>query len=272
MQAQMPVLQLTAVTLQPDPKNPRKAADSEDLQLELRLLGQDMKRRGVLVPLLVRRNGDVYIVIDGHRRLAAALLPDVGIEKLPCIVFEKDVTEAQIREAQLVTQLHSQALSPYEVYRGCKNWLELHPGSTAKHLTQAINRSEAFVSMILSLDKCLPEVKQAAAEGKIGFKDWHAISQADDQLVLLAAKLKGASSEQLKRLRKSGGEQETVKVTRIKCDVPGRKANLTITGRDISLAQAIEIVQDWLREAKRAAEQGLSAKSFERVCKDRAGV
>ena len=34
----------------------------------------------------------------------AALL--AGIEKLPCIVFDKDVTEAQIREVQLVTQLH----------------------------------------------------------------------------------------------------------------------------------------------------------------------
>lgn len=268
MQSQMAVLLVAAVTLQPDPKNPRKAVDGEDSRLELRLLGQDMKRRGVLVPLLVRRNGGAYMVIDGHRRREAALL--AGIDKLPCIVFEKDVTEAQIREAQLVTQLHSQALSPFEVYCGCKNWLELHTGSSAKHLAQAINRSEAFVSMVLSLDKCLPEVKEAAAEGKIGFKDWHAISQADDQLALLTAKLKGASCEQLKRLRKSGGEQETVKVTRIKTDVPGRKATITIAGQKISLSLAIEIVQDWLKEAKKAAEQGLSAKSFERVCRDRA--
>ena len=269
MQSQMAVLLLAAVTLQPDPKNPRKAAESEDLRLELRLLGEDMKRRGILVPLLVRRNGDVYVVIDGHRRREAALM--AGIEKLPCIVFEKDVTEAEIREAQLVTQLHSQALTPYEVFCGAKNWLNLHPGSTAKHLAQAIKRSEAFLSMILSLDKCLPEVKEAAAEGKIGLKDWHAISQADDQLALLAAKLKGASSDQLKRLRKSGGEQETVKVTRIKCEVPGKKATITISGQNISLSSAIDIVAEWLREAKRAAEQGLSAKSFERVCKDKAG-
>lgn len=268
-QWQTPILLLAAITLQPDPKNPRKPADSEDVRLELRLLGQDMKSRGVLVPLLVRRNGDVYVVIDGHRRREAALL--VGIEKLPCIVFEKDVTEAEIREAQLVTQLHSQALSPYEVYCGAKNWLNLHPGSTAKHLAQAIKRSEAFLSMILSLDKCLPEVKQAAAGGKIGFKDWHAISQADDQLALLAAKLKGASAERLKRLRKSAGEQETVKVTRIKCEVPGKKATITISGQNISLSSAIDIAAEWLREAKKAAEQGLSAKSFERVMRDKAG-
>jgi ParB family chromosome partitioning protein len=269
MQSQMAILLLPVNTLQADPKNPRKVADCEELRLELRLLGQDMKKRGVLVPLLVRRNVDLYVVIDGHRRREAALL--IGIDTLPCIVFENDVTEAQIREAQLVTQLHSQALSPYEVYCGAKNWLSLHPGSTAKDLASAINRSEAFVSMVLSLDKCLPEVKQAAAERRISFKDWAAISQADDQLALLAAKLNGASSDQLKRLRKSGGEQESVKVTRIKCEVPGRKASLTIAGKDISLSLACDIVTDWLREAKKAAEQGLSAKSFERVCKDRAG-
>lgn len=268
MQSQMAVLFLAAITLQPDPKNPRKEADSDELRLELRLLGQDMKRRGVLVPLLVRRNGDVCVVIDGHRRRQAALL--VGIEKLPCIVFEKDVTEAAIREAQLVTQLHSQTLTPYEVYCGCKNWLELHSGSTAKDLAGAIHRSETFVSVVLSLDRCITAAKEAAAEGSIGLKDWHAISQADDQVALLAAKLKGASAEQLRRLRKSGGEQESVKVTRIKCEVPGRKSTITIAGQNISLSLAIDIVSEWLREAKKAAEQGLSAKSFERVCKDKA--
>ena len=45
MQTQMAVLLLAAVTLQPDPKNPRQVANSEDARLELRLLGQDMKRR-----------------------------------------------------------------------------------------------------------------------------------------------------------------------------------------------------------------------------------
>src|SRR5581483_3200394 len=97
--AQMAILLLAAVTLRPDPKNPRKAADGEELRLELRLLGEDMQRRGVLVPLIVRRVGDVYIVIDGHRRLAAALL--VGIEKLPCIVADANTTEAQVRQIQL---------------------------------------------------------------------------------------------------------------------------------------------------------------------------
>src|SRR5262249_16000606 len=128
MQSQMVILLLAAATLLPDPKNPRrKEQDSEELRLDLRLLGQDMKKRGVLVPLLVRRNGDVYVVIDGHRRLAAALL--AGIEKLPCIVVERDVSEAEIREIQLVTRLHSRDLTPFEVYLASKSWLALHQGA-----------------------------------------------------------------------------------------------------------------------------------------------
>src|SRR5579885_2625359 len=144
MQSQMVILLLAAATLLPDPKNPRKVADGQDS--ELLLLSQDLKKRGCLVPLIVKRRGDVYMVIDGHRRRAAALL--AGIEKLPCRVFEENVSDAEIREAQLVLPLHAQGLTPYEVYCGAKNWLSLHPGSTAKHLAQAINRSESYVSMI----------------------------------------------------------------------------------------------------------------------------
>ncbi|MGH7173852.1 MAG: ParB/RepB/Spo0J family partition protein [Gemmataceae bacterium] len=269
-QAQMTVLLLAAITLQADPKNPRKAASSEDLRLELRLLGQDMKRRGVLVPLLVLRNGDVYIVIDGHRRREAALL--VGIEKLPCIVLEKDVTEAEIREAQLVLPLHSQTLTPYEVYCGAKNWLNLHPGNNAKHLANAINRSEGYVSLVLSLDKCIPAAKQAAAEGKISLKDWHVISQAEDQAAALAAKLGGASSEELKRLRRgrNGADSKpTVRLSRFKYPLPSG-VEITVAGKELSIGDLIDALGELVKEAKKAGDQGLDIKTLVAMAKDKA--
>ena len=269
MQSQMAVLLLAAMTLQPDPKNPRKVADSEDFRLELRLLGEDMKRRGVLVPLLVRRNGDVYMLIDGHRRRQAALL--VGIDKLPCIVFDKDVTEAEIREAQLVTQLHSQSLTPYEVYFGSKNWLSLHPGSTAKDLAAAISRSEAYVSMILSLDRCPQSVREAAAKGLIGLNDWYALSKLpeEQQVVALAARLNGASNGEMKRLAKP--KAPAVRVARVKCPLPsGVCVTLAGEGEGLTLDDIIESLADLLKEAKKANDQGLDSKTFSAVLRDKA--
>ena len=271
-QTQM-VVMLAAAVLQPDPENPRKPLDSEELRLELHLLGQDMKRRGVLVPLLVRKSGEVYPVADGHRRLAAALL--AGIERLPCIVLGPDVPEAQVREISLVTQLHSQALTPYEVYCGCKSWLALHPGATAKQLADAINRTEAYVSKLLSLDRCIQPVKDAAAEGKIGLSDWYALSKAPDaqQEALLTAKLNGASRDELesKSRKARNGSKPVVRMSRVKCLLPsGVCVTLAGDGEGLTLDEVIEALQDLLKEAKRANDQGLDSKTFSAVMRDKA--
>ncbi len=102
----------------------------------LRDLVIDIKRRGVLaVPLLVRametRLPHQY---DGHRRHAARR-EEAGLERVPCVVFEQGRDGGpDYGEAQLVTQLHSQAMAPAEVYTGCKHWMVLHPHVAAREL------------------------------------------------------------------------------------------------------------------------------------------
>jgi ParB/RepB/Spo0J family partition protein len=248
----------------PDPDNPRKDFPEE----ELRRLGQSLKKKQ-LVPLIARKSGKI---VDGERRWRAATL--VGVETLDTFLLEDNASPSEVKEIQLVTAMHRADLKPHEVYCAFLEWLRLHPGKGGKDLAAAIDRSEASVSRTLSLSRCIPAVQEAAAQGKLGLNDWTAISQVgeEQQETMLLAKLNGTSAEGLKRLRKQGGDQETVTVTRINCEVPGKKAKLSISGQSLSLVQAIEVVQDWLKEAKRAAEQGLSAKSFERVCRDKAKV
>ena len=57
--------------IHPDPENPRKHFDEQ----ELHRLGDDMLVRGVLVPLLVKPND---AIIDGERRWRAACEGDRG--------------------------------------------------------------------------------------------------------------------------------------------------------------------------------------------------
>jgi ParB/RepB/Spo0J family partition protein len=249
----MTVVMLLVGMIQPDPSNLRQVKDDDGL----RDLALDVKRRSVLVPLIVRKVSERYGLIDGHRRLAAARM--AGLSEVPCVVMGKDVTEAQIREMQLVTQLHSEALTPHETYVGLKNLRALYPDAPAKVLAGMISKTEGYVSMILSLDRCIQPVKDDAAAGKIGMKQWYRFSKLSPERQ--AEKMSG---------QEQPGEDETVTVGKIKCEVPGKNASIIISGKDISLSKAIEVVQEWLREAKKAAEQNLSAKSFERICKDKA--
>jgi len=258
----MMIVMLLVAALQPDPENPRQVKDDDSL----RDLAADIKRRGVLVPVLVRKNGEVYVIVDGHRRHAAAVL--AGLERVPCIVLSKDVSEAQIRETQLVTQLHSQALTPYEVYAGIQNWLPLHPGATNKDVATAISRSEGLVSMTLSLSKCIKQVQDAAAAGKIGLKDWYAMSTGSDeqQLAMLIAKLSGASRTEVEATKRQArnGSQAKETTSRIKVEVASG-IMVSFTGKEaFGVEEAIKAANEAAKLMKEGQVKGLSLKNIQK--------
>src|SRR5438552_1574554 len=75
-------------------KNVRSDLGSEE---SLRRLGKSL-RKHQQTPLLILADGTV---IEGHRRLAAALLE--GIEELDCIVIGEDIPPAEIEQIQLIS-------------------------------------------------------------------------------------------------------------------------------------------------------------------------
>ena len=145
-------------------------------------------------------------------------------ERLDVIITDEPLTPAQIKEIQLVTALHRADLKPYEQFLGCRDWLALNPGATAKDLAAKIDRDPSTLVRILSLSKCIQPVQQAAAEGKLGPSEWYAISKVPEaeQQAMLAAKLAGASRDQLEQRGRKlrNGEAHGIKVNRLK--IPAR--------------------------------------------------
>src|SRR5262245_23730233 len=70
--------------VRPCPFQPRKEFTAEALQE----LADSIKEQGIIQPLLVRRQADVYELIAGERRWRAAQLLD--LEEVPVIVREAD--------------------------------------------------------------------------------------------------------------------------------------------------------------------------------------
>lgn len=244
----------------PDPTNPRKDFPPE----EVRLLGESLLKKQ-LVPLLARKNG---MLVDGERRWRAAKL--AGLQSLDAILIEDSVTPGEVKEIQLITALQRAALNPYETFRGFLDWLKEHPGKGGKDLAAAIHRSEASVSMTLSLSRTVQIVKDAAAAGQIGLKDWHAISQAPEgeQEAMLMAKLQGTSTEGLRRMRRPSNG---VRTARVKCSMAsGVVVTLAGEGEGLTLSDIIDTLAQLLKEAKRADEQGLDSKTFSAVLRDKA--
>lgn len=76
-------------------------------------------RNGFITSISVRKNGDKYVILSGHRRWRAfgKILekdPQFNNRKIPAIVLPSDITDKQAREMNIRLNLDSEDLTPKE--------------------------------------------------------------------------------------------------------------------------------------------------------------
>jgi len=125
-------------------------------------LASSIGRIGVLNPLLVRLEGDSYIVISGHRRLIAA--HRAGFSKLPCIVRKDD--ESIAHEVSLVDNVLREALTPLEVACALKDTIDNNI-TTVEEIARAMHRSEHWVSRQIAMLSWPADVLEVIQNGKL---------------------------------------------------------------------------------------------------------
>lgn len=247
----------------PDPNQPRKQFD----EAALRELGESLKARQ-LQPVVARPDGTL---IAGERRLRAALL--VGLAELLAIVSDEPLTETQVRVLQLSENVHRADLTEAEKFRSCQELLRLNPGWTNKDLAAHLRLSESTVTKYLSPARAIPAVREALEAGRVGITAVYEIAKAepDQQAELLRLSLAGASRDGLAgRVRKQRSEASSqARVKRVVLPLPGG-ASVTVAGAELSLDDLIECLGESQKEARKAREQGLDARTFSAVMKDKA--
>ncbi|MCM1565991.1 MAG: ParB/RepB/Spo0J family partition protein [Dehalobacter sp. 4CP] len=90
----------------PNPGQPRREFDREKLQE----LADSIQEHGLLQPILVKPEGNRYIIIAGERRFRATQL--AGTDRINCIV--RDCTEQEMTEKALIENIQRADLSPVE--------------------------------------------------------------------------------------------------------------------------------------------------------------
>ena len=141
----MPELQYIEVTsLSPHPDNPRKEIG------DVSELTESIKQNGILqnltvVPNMVTGNitGETwqrgYMVIIGHRRLAAAKA--AGLKKVPCVVA--DMTPKEQLQTMLLENMQRSDLTVYEQAQGFQLMLDM--GSTVEEIAEKSGFSQTTV-------------------------------------------------------------------------------------------------------------------------------
>ncbi|MDZ4820225.1 MAG: ParB/RepB/Spo0J family partition protein [Planctomycetota bacterium] len=235
-------------------------------EAELRLLGESLKAKQ-LQPVLAQSDGTL---IAGERRFRGATL--VGLKELEVVINDEPLTESQVRVFQLTENIHRADLTDSEKWRAYEELLRLNHGWTNKDLAQHLKLSESSVTKYLSPTRCIKDVQDALEAGRIGITTCYEISRAktEQQAELLRLKDSGTSrdglADHLRKQRKAASPQ--VRTKRIACPLSSG-VSITATGQELSLDEFIEAVGEAQKEARKAREQGLDARTFAAVMKDK---
>ena len=157
------LLLLPPERIRPNPGQPRRRFDREDLQE----LAASIAQHGLLQPLTVRRQGEVYELIAGERRLRAAKL--AGLTEVPCLLLALD--EAQSSLAALVENLQRRDLDCWEEAEGIARLMALY-GLSQEQAAARLGKSPSAVANKLRLLKHSPAVRAALREH--GLSERHA--------------------------------------------------------------------------------------------------
>lgn len=142
----------------PGKYQPRTEFDKEALQS----LADSIREKGVLQPLLVRRQGDKYELIAGERRWRASKL--AGLTEVPVVV--KELSDQEVLEAALVENILRENLSAIEEAEGFQRLIDEF-AHTQEALAQIVGKSRSHIANTLRLLALPQEVQELVREGRL---------------------------------------------------------------------------------------------------------
>jgi len=152
------VLTVGVEEIRASPGQPRRHFD----EVHLGELSDSIKSRGVLLPLLVRKDGEGYVLIAGERRWRAA--QRAGLHDLPVIV--REVTEPEAFELALIENIQREDLNAIEEAEAYQRLIE-HHGLTQEELAQRVGKDRSTIANALRLLRLPDSIKEAVASGSL---------------------------------------------------------------------------------------------------------
>ncbi len=162
----------------PGKYQPRRKFDEEAIQG----LVESIRDKGILQPLLVRRDGDssnAYELIAGERRWRAAQI--VGLHEVPVII--RDLSDREALEIALIENIQRQDLTPLEEAEGYRRLMDEFD-HTQEDLARALGKSRSHVANMIRLLALPDPVKGMVQDGALSAGHARALLTAPDPVAV----------------------------------------------------------------------------------------
>ncbi len=240
----------------------RELARHDDPEKTLHL-GENMLARGQLQEVAATESGKL---IFGHGRLLAA--KRTGRKSLRAKIYPDSLPDTECELIRAADNLHHNKLTGYRKWLLCSGLMAMNPEWRQKDLAEALNVSEKMVTVNLSPSSCTQAWQEALKENLVGISHCYEASKLrlEEQAALLSLKLSGASRAEIgdagRRSRNAKkNNDEAGKAAKVQCLLP-TGVQITVRGKGLTLATAIEALTDAIKEMRVAKANGYSAKTF----------
>jgi len=239
---------------------------------ELTGLARSISENGVLQPLLVRRDGEALIVVDGERRLRAAR--DAGLKEVPIIIDERPLSDSEVTQRQLVLDAQRSGLGPLERARAIDTLMR-DTAWTGAQVAVKLGISPATVSRLLTLLVLPADVQSKVESGKIPASSAVELARFRDpqERGKLAEEVLGSglSRDALTGRRRNAGRQSASgRAARRVTATLGPDRVVTIAGPGLSLDTLIAWLEELLVKARKVRPKGIELDTFLRLLRDEA--
>ena len=170
-----------------NPNQPRKVFDEDALNE----LAASIKKHGVIMPIIVNKSGNRYMIIAGERRFRASKI--AGLDTVPVIV--KNYDERQIKEISLIENLQREDLNPIEAATAMRSLMDDYHLSQ-EDLADRIGKSRSAIANTLRLLNLHADVMDMVKSGALSAGHARTIVSvpAEDQKKMANAIVKGGLS------------------------------------------------------------------------------
>ncbi len=141
----------------------------------------NVRQRGILQPLLVRKSGKGYEIVAGRRRYMAALSLEkegVEIEAIPCAVMAKGDDAAAV-EASLIENTARLPMDEMDQLEAFQRLLK--EGRTSEEIADTFGVTEIMVKRRLAIATLAPKIRQAYRAEEIDGETLRALTLASKQ-------------------------------------------------------------------------------------------
>ncbi len=152
------VLEIPINDIEPGDGQPRQVFDKEKMEQ----LAVSIREYGVIQPLIVKKEGEIYKIIAGERRWRAARL--AGLKVVP--VIERNASSKEIMELALIENIQREDLNPIEEAEAYQRLIEEY-AMTQEELSEKVGKSRSAITNFLRLLQFDGEIRSYLINGTL---------------------------------------------------------------------------------------------------------